>query len=69
MGTNVADSNARFMTIREVSAFLCIPKRTLYEWVNQRRIPHFKLGGTLLRFRHDEIEEWTREQHRDEKVF
>ena len=53
-----------FMTINEVSEFLRIPKRTLYEWVSQRRIPHFKFGGALLRFKFDEIETWTRQHYR-----
>ena len=60
---------AGFMTIQQVSELLCIPKRTLYEWVNQRRIPYYKMGGTLLRFRVDEIEGWASDQHREKKTF
>ena len=58
-----------FMTVGEVSEFLHIPKRTIYEWVNQRRLPHYKLGGTLLRFRIEEIELWAREQRREIEAF
>ncbi|MEK7859301.1 MAG: helix-turn-helix domain-containing protein [Elusimicrobiota bacterium] len=64
-----AISAASFMTIKEVSEFLRIPKRTLYEWVSQRRIPHFKFGPAVLRFRADEIEAWARHHHKGEVRF
>lgn len=48
-----------YMPIGELSAYLGIPKWTLYQWVSQRRIPHYKLGG-LLRFKREEIEDWAR---------
>jgi len=54
-----------YMTIKEASEFLRIPKRTLYEWVSQRRIPHFKFG-TMLRFKEDELEAWACQHHREE---
>ena len=62
-------SGRGFMTIQETADFLNIPKRTLYEWVNQRRIPHFKFGGSLLRFKTDEIEAWARGFYREKKEF
>ncbi|MHB2026816.1 MAG: helix-turn-helix domain-containing protein [Elusimicrobiota bacterium] len=53
-----------YMNVDELTEYLGIAKWTLYQWVSQQRIPHYKFGG-LLRFRNTEIEAWT-EQHRHE---
>lgn len=37
----------RLITIDELSERWSIPKATLYNWVNQRRLPHVKLGRAL----------------------
>ncbi len=49
----------KIVTIKEVSEFLKIKRSTLYSWVNQKRIPSFKLNG-LWRFDMDKIEEWVK---------
>ena len=54
----------RYMDVGELAEQLGIPKWTLYQWVSQQRIPHYKFGG-LLRFRNTEIEAWA-QQHRKE---
>ena len=48
------------ITIDELSALWRVPKATLYNWVNQRRIPYVKLGRSL-RFDLVEIEQYRRE--------
>ena len=45
----------KLMTIDELSALWSIPKATLYNWVNQGRLPYVKLGR-LLRFDLVEVE-------------
>ena len=43
------------LTLEELSARWSVPKATLYNWVNQRRLPYVKLGRSL-RFSVDELE-------------
>ncbi len=37
----------RLITIAELSALWSVPKATLYNWVNQGRLPYVKLGRSL----------------------
>ena len=46
------------MTYSYVSKLLNVPIGTLYAYVSQDKIPHVRLGGRLVRFKHDEIEKW-----------
>jgi excisionase family DNA binding protein len=36
-----------YWNIKELSEFSGFPVGTLYNWVNQRRIPYNKIGGSL----------------------
>jgi len=47
----------KLININELSALWSVPKATLYNWVNQGRLPHVKLGRSL-RFDVLEIEEF-----------
>ena len=38
----------KLLTVSEAADFLGVANQTLYNWVNQRRIPHVKLGKKLL---------------------
>ncbi len=55
--TNMTTPNSSMMSVRELSAFLNVKEKTLYQWAELRRIPYFKLNG-CLRFDLDEIKEW-----------
>jgi excisionase family DNA binding protein len=46
----------KLITIDELSALWSVPKATLYNWVNQARLPYVKLGRSL-RFDLVQIEE------------
>jgi len=37
----------RLLNINEVSEYLGISIKTLYQWTSQRRIPHFKQGNMI----------------------
>lgn len=50
------DQPRKLITIGELSALWSVPKATLYNWVNQGRLPYVKLGRSL-RFDLVEIEE------------
>ncbi|HAM50291.1 MAG TPA: hypothetical protein DCP92_06205 [Nitrospiraceae bacterium] len=45
------------ITIKELSEFLKVAPKTLYQWAEQKQIPCLKLNGTL-RFDMDEIRIW-----------
>ena len=49
----------RFLRVEEVAELLRFKKRTIYDMVEQERIPHRKVGGRLL-FDLEEIIEWTK---------
>ena len=42
-----AQSPRKLINIDELSALWSVPKATLYNWVNQRRLPYVKLGRSL----------------------
>jgi excisionase family DNA binding protein len=48
-----------FLTVQECADLLRCKKRTIYDMVEQKRIPYRKVGGRLL-FDLDEIIDWTR---------
>ena len=60
---NAADySSARvFMTIDELSAYIGLSKRAIYQRAANRTIPSQKIGG-LLRFEKSEIDKWLNAQ-------
>jgi excisionase family DNA binding protein len=53
------ESLPRFLKVAEVTALLRCKGRTIYDMVEQERIPYRKVGGRLL-FDADEIIEWTK---------
>jgi excisionase family DNA binding protein len=54
----------RLMKINEVSEWLQISPKTIYNWVHYGYIPHFKVYGqrrarkSSVRFRQSDIERW-----------
>lgn len=57
----------KIVTIKEVSEFLKVKQSTLYSWVNQKRIPSFKLNG-LWRFDMVKIEAWINQLNRVDDI-
>ncbi len=51
----------RFLRVDEVADLLRCKKRTIYDMVEQERIPYRKVGGRLL-FDADEIIDWTKQK-------
>lgn len=56
-----SESLPRFLKVAEVAALLRCKRRTIYDMVEQERIPYRKVGGRLL-FDADEIIEWTKQK-------
>jgi len=47
----------KILTIDELSEKLKIPKKTLYKWTKEKRVPCVKLGKHL-RFIESDIDQW-----------
>ena len=54
------------LTIKELSAYLKIPKSTLYKLVREGKVPCQKVGRHW-RFRKETIDRWLDNRHRDTK--
>ncbi len=54
------------LTIEELSAYLKIPKSTLYKLVREGKVPCQKVGRHW-RFRKEAIDHWLEERHGDTK--
>ncbi len=54
---------SEMMTLRELSAYLRIPEKTLYRYAAEGTVPGFKVGATW-RFRKSEIDKWIEKQER-----
>lgn len=54
----------RLMTLQDVAEYLQIKERTIYSWVQNGKIPGFKLGNTW-RFKREDIDLWIEERKRD----
>jgi excisionase family DNA binding protein len=62
MNTNrgsTAETQPKFLNVKELAELLRIKTRTVYEMVSQGRIPYRKAGDRTI-FLLDEILEWTR---------
>ena len=47
-----------YLNYEEAADYLNVAVGTLYAWVSQKRIPHVRLSGRLVRFRRAEFETW-----------
>ncbi|MBI1823702.1 MAG: helix-turn-helix domain-containing protein [Nitrospirae bacterium] len=54
----------KYLNIQELSSHLNVKAKTIYGWISQREIPHFKLGR-LVRFEKDEIDRWLEQKKVD----
>ena len=52
-----------YWDIKKLSVHLNIKLSTLYAWVAEGKIPHFKIHG-LIRFKPEEIEQWLQPYHK-----
>ena len=55
--SNGSRTDGHLMTIEEVAEFLSVKKSTIYAFVHQGVLPHFKVGR-LTRFRQSDIDGW-----------
>jgi excisionase family DNA binding protein len=48
----------KLLTIREVSAFLCLTEKQVIDLAEEGTIPAYKVGGVYLRFKREQVEEY-----------
>lgn len=53
--------NKQLLNIQEVSWRLGVSVKTVYSWVNQRKLPHIKVGR-LVKFDVADIDAWIAER-------
>jgi len=51
------NNTEKFRTVKEVALWLRVSTAKIYELVEQRKIPCFRIDGTI-RFRESELKEW-----------
>ena len=49
--------NGNLMTIEDLSDYLKVTRRTIYDWLKHNKIPALKLVGQW-RFKKDKIDDW-----------
>jgi len=54
------------MNIRQASQYLGVSADTLYKYVNEQKIPAFKLGNRW-RFKKSKIDQWMEEQSMEQE--
>ncbi len=47
----------KLLDIHQISVLLNTKKKTIYDWIHKRKIPYYKLEGSL-RFKESEILQW-----------
>ena len=55
-----------FLNIGELSDFLGVKKSTIYSLVENKALPHYRIGR-LIRFKRDDLNVWL-ESHRKERI-
>ena len=56
------ESHVGALTAEHLAGYLALSPKTIYSWVSQKRMPHFRLGAAV-RFNPSEIVEWLREHY------
>ncbi len=56
--------DSEFLTAEEVAGYLRLPLSTVYKFVQDKRLPGFKVGKHW-RFRKETIVQWTKDQEKN----
>ena len=57
----------KYYSVRELTEILSIPKSTIYRWVREGSIPHYKINGYIIRFKEKDIIKWLERYKKEEK--
>lgn len=50
--------NDHYIGIEEVAEYLGVKASTIRTWIKTKEMPHYRIGGKLLKFKRAEIDEW-----------
>lgn len=53
------ESPERWLSVRELAAYLGIKRDTVYKWIDRHSMPAHKMGR-LWKFRRDEVDSWVK---------
>lgn len=48
----------RYLNVDECAVYLNVSKHTVYGWISKGKLPHYKIGGKLVRFDLLALERW-----------
>jgi excisionase family DNA binding protein len=51
-------TNDGFMSLNEAAAYFGVSTRTIRRYVHDRRLKAYMFGGTLMRFRKADLDQW-----------
>ena len=55
------------LTYKQAAKILQLKMGTLYSLVSQKRIPHVRISGRMVRFKPSELDRWVKSQTVNEK--
>ena len=55
-----------WLTVKELASYIKVKEKTLYGFVNQGSIPHYRVGK-LIRFKQNEIDTWMQSKRAKDK--
>ena len=58
------DSLSSFLNVKEVSVYLALRRSTVYSLVEEKKIPHYRIGRQI-RFKVSEVDEWMAGQRQE----
>lgn len=47
-----------YISIEEAAEYLGVKKSTIRSWIKNKGMPHYRVGGKLLKFKRSEIDDW-----------
>lgn len=47
-----------YISIEEAADYLGVKTSTIRSWIKNKGMPHYRVGGKLLKFKRSEIDEW-----------
>lgn len=47
-----------YISIEEAADYLGVKTSTVRSWIKNKGMPHYRVGGKLLKFKRSEIDEW-----------
>jgi excisionase family DNA binding protein len=52
-----------YVTAKEIADYLGVARSTIYDWVRDEFIPHYRVSERKILFRKSEIDEWMTQRH------